>query len=293
MSVYCVVDGWFIKRDGLSVEGAMLRSKAGSVGLCTVEAAALIFRGASAPLCTSPPRAGVLFGQGVFVDVGEARFGDRFVSGGAGRAARACIGGPHVFVASTDRPVYPIATAVPVVCKFVFGRMPPDMLFYVAGIIGPVVSLQSVCEAVLKALRVNGFLRVYGEAARHMELHRLFGTGYALDRVRHAYGAGDDVPGTVGDALGVLVPGAWPNDRVDAVSARVLSCMVENGPLAHDIARVGSDERVVDREMLLCDARLKWTGVVAQTLFSGSTRSVSAVGSAGSIAAWVSAVESL
>jgi hypothetical protein len=287
LGVFCVVDGWYVRRaDMLVKDGALVVAGTRVGGMCTVEAAKRIFRGASAPLCTASPAADVVFGEGRFVDAGSVPFDERFVSGGGHRAARVCISDkPHVFGAETPR--YPMRAPVPRECAFVFGRMPPDMLLAVAST-SP-TGVEGVCQAVLDFLRAEGFDRVDAERKRHAELHRLYATGYKLQPDRAAAAAYHDEKeesASVGDALGPAVGGA-------SESARVLAAMVRNAPLADSVADAGKSGCAVDREMLLCDAGLTWTSIVAQTLFPLSARAASTVGCAPSFAAWRAAVEAL
>ena len=146
-------------------------------------------------------------------------------------------------------------------------------------------------------MRAEGFDKVDGERKRHAELHRLYAAGYALQVDR---AASPPVPVTVypkenekekegpGDALGPAVGGAYASE-----SARVLAAMVRNAPLAESIADAGKGGCAVDREMLVCDAGLTWTSIVAQTLFPLSARAASTVGCAPSFARWRAAVEAL
>jgi hypothetical protein len=276
-------------------DGALVVAGTRVGGMCTVEAAQRIFKGATAPLCSANPVPNVVFGEGRFVGVGRVPFEERFVSGGLGHMpARVCISDdPHVFGAETPR--YPMLAPVPRECAFVFGRMPPDMLLAVAS--RSPSGVESVCQAVLDFLRAEGFDRVDGERVRHAELHRLYATGYELELDRAApppapvtvYANPGDAQSSkvarVGDALG---------PAVGSESARVLAAMVRNAPLADNVADAGKGGGcAVDREMLLCDAGLPWTSVVAQTLFPLSARAASTVGCAPSFARWRAAVEAL
>lgn len=298
--VYCVVDGWYVRRaDMLVKDGALVVAGTRVGGMCTVEAAKRIFKGATAPLCSANPAPDVVFGEGRFVGAGSSvPFDERFVSGTAGdRAARVCISDdPHVFGAETPR--YPMLAPVPRECAFVFGRMPPDMLLAVAS--RSPSGVEGVCQAVLDFLRAEGFDRVDGERARHAELHRLYATGYELELDRAAPppapatvypSANEDAQSKVvrvGDALGPAVGGKYASE-----SARVLAAMVRNAALADNVADAGKGGCAVDREMLLCDAGLPWTSVVAQTLFPRSARAASTVGCAPSFAKWRAAVDAL
>jgi hypothetical protein len=297
--VFCVVDGgWYVRRADMTVkDGALFVAGTRVGGMCTVDAAKRIFKGASAPLCSANPAPDAVFGEGRFVEAGSVPFDERFVSGGSGgKGARVCISDkPHVFGAETPR--YPLRAPVTRDCAFVFGRMPPDMLLAVAST-SP-VGVESVCQAVLDFLRAEGFDNVEGERKRHAELHRLYATGYELQLDR---AASPPAPVTVypkeervhaaaaaGDALGPSgVGGKYASD-----SARVLAAMVRNDRLVDGVADAGKGGCVVDREMLVCDTGLTWTSVVAQTLFPLSARAASTVGCAPSFARWRAAVEAL
>jgi hypothetical protein len=274
-------------------DGALVVSGVRVGGICTVDAARRVFKGAVSPLCASSPGLDVVFGEGKFLEgSGVASFEERFVSKSAtGRVARVCVSDkPHVFVASVDRPVYPLSSAVARECTFVFGRMPPDMLLAVGA--RGAGGVEATCQAALDFMRGEGFTRVDGERRRHEELHGLYATGYQLRLGRAApppppmkvYPAPEEHAPAAGDALGPVV-GA-------SASARVLAAMVRDA-LAEDVANPTGAECAMDREMLLCDPRLVWTSVVAQTLFPSSARAASSVGCAPSFARWRAAVEAL
>jgi hypothetical protein len=294
--VFCVVDGgWYVRRaDMLVTDGALVVAGTRVGSVCSVDAAKRIFKGASVPLCSANPVPDAVFGEGRFVDTGGVPFEERFVSGGSGgRRARVCISDKHhVFGAETPR--YPLRAPVPRDCAFVFGRMPPDMLLAVAST-SP-VGVEGVCQAVLDFLRAERFDKVDGERSRHAELHRLYATGYELQLDRAAspaapatvYPEEDGMRPAAGDALGPAVGGKYASE-----SARVLAAMVRNSLLVDNIAETGKGGCAVDREMLLCDAGLKWTSIVAQTLFPLSARAASTVGCAPSFARWRAAVEAM